>query len=100
MILGKVTGTVVATVKHHSYDGRKLLSVCPLDENGKAAGKEFLAVDNAQAGTGDTVLVLTEGNGVRQILGREGGPHAILELIVGIVDEVELGGTGGMGGAA
>jgi microcompartment protein CcmK/EutM len=88
MILGVVTGTVVSTAKHPSYEGRKLLTVVPIDETGQKAGDEFLAVDNAQAGVGDRVLVLKEGNGVRQILGYTGKLLPILELIVGIVDEV------------
>lgn len=91
MILGRVTGTVVATVKHPCYEGRKVLTVCPIDGEGAPSGTEFLAVDNAQAGVGDTVLVLKEGNGVRQILGAAGGPMPILETIIGIVDEVSLG---------
>jgi len=90
MILGKVTGNVVSTAKHPSYIGHKLLIVQPIDENGGALGKTFLAVDNAQAGEGDTVLVLREGNGVRQIL-QPSSPSPILELIVGIVDSVEVG---------
>ncbi len=85
MILGRVTGTVVASAKHPDYIGHKLLIVQPLDESQKALGKEFLAVDNAQAGEGDTVLVLKEGNGVRQILG---GNPPILETIIAIVDQV------------
>ena len=44
-----------------------------------------------QAGEGDTVLVLKEGNGVRQIL-QASTPPPILELIVGIVDTVEVSG--------
>lgn len=91
MILGQVTGTVVSTAKHEAYRGLKLLSVCPIDETGAPAGQEFLAVDNAQAGVGDRVLVLVEGNGVRQILGDLGGPLPLLELIVAIVDHVEIG---------
>ena len=39
---------------------------------------------------GDRVLVLKEGNGVRQILGCTGQLLPILELIVGIVDEVDV----------
>ena len=90
MILGKVTGTVVATAKHPSYVGKKLMIVEPIDERRAPAGPEFLAVDDAQAGVGDTVLVLKEGNGVRQILHRtDPDPLPILELIVGIVDHVE-----------
>ncbi len=89
MILGKVIGTVVSTAKHPSYLGHKLLIVQPIDESRLASGKTFLAVDNAQAGEGDTVLVLREGTGVRQILQAE-SPPPILELIVGIVDQIEV----------
>ena len=91
MILGRVTGNVVATIKHEAYAGRKVLLVQPIDELGKDSGAEFVAVDNAQAGVGDTVLVLREGNGVRQILvGDIKATLPILETIVAIVDEVDL----------
>ena len=92
MILGRVTGTVVSTVKHEAYVGHKVLLVQPIDERGKDNGAEFVAVDNAQAGVGDRVLVLREGNGVRQILvGDIRATLPILETIVAIVDEVQVG---------
>ena len=92
MILGRVTGTVVATIKHEAYAGRKVLLVQPIDERGEDAGAELIAVDNAQAGVGDTVLVLREGSGVRQILcGDIKAVLPILETIVAVVDEVQVG---------
>jgi microcompartment protein CcmK/EutM len=92
MILGRVTGTVVASVKHEAYQGHKVLLVQPIDERGRDFGAEFIAVDNAQAGVGDRVLVLREGNGVRQILvGDIKATLPILETIVAIVDEVQVG---------
>lgn len=94
MILGKVTGTVVSTVKHPSYEGRKLLLVQPLNERGAPAGDEFLAVDHAQAGVSDTVLVLKEGTGVRQILTKDkASTLPILETIVAVVDDIQLPGA-------
>ncbi len=91
MILGRVTGTVVATIKHPSYEGHKLLEVTPIDERGAPQGAALLAVDHAQAGVGDTVLVLKEGNGVRQILvGDLKATLPILETIVAIVDDVRI----------
>jgi hypothetical protein len=48
-------------------------------------------VDVAQAGPGDTVLVIDEGNGARQILGLD--PGAVRAVIVGVVDEVTVGGV-------
>lgn len=88
MRIAKVVGTVVATIKHPTYHARTTLLCQPLTPQGKAEGAPVVAVDHVQAGVGDTVLVLTEGNGVRQLLGADAGP--IRSLIVGIVDAVEL----------
>jgi ethanolamine utilization protein EutN len=78
-----------AAVKHPAFQGRPLFVVQPLDENGKDAGTSFVAIDNVQAGIGDKVIVLTEGNGVRQIL-KQGDIVPIRSIIVGIVDQVSL----------
>ena len=72
MILARVVGTVVSTVKHAAYEGLRLLLVEPVDERLVASRPEFIAVDRAQAGLGDVVLVLREGTGVRQIFERPG----------------------------
>jgi microcompartment protein CcmK/EutM len=77
-----------AAVKHPAYTGHPLLVVQPLDEHGGDVGASFVAVDHAQAGVGDKVVVLTEGNGVRQIL-KAGDRVPIRSIIVGIVDHVE-----------
>ena len=61
----------------------------PMNEAGAPSGKSFLAVDRAQAGEGDTVLVMSEGNGVRQLFKVEKTADLpIRSVIVGIVDEV------------
>lgn len=88
MYIGKVIGTVVSTVKISHLDGKKLLVVDQLDLEGAETGDYDIAVDVAQAGVGDTVLVIDEGNGARQILSLD--PGAIRAVIVGIVDEVNL----------
>ena len=89
MILCKVLGSVTATEKHPAFAARKLLVVQPLDEKQQPQGKSFLAVDNiSSAGQGDTVLVLREGNGVRQLLKDKMLP--IRSLVVGVVDAVEV----------
>lgn len=99
MMLGRVSGTVVMTVKHPAYQGEKLLAVDLLDENGAPNGQSLLALDRAQAGVGDHVLVMREGSGVRQILGRDHGVPVeeavkqdvpVRSLIVGIVDRVDV----------
>lgn len=89
MYIGRVTGTIVATIKHPLFEGRKLLLVERLDLNGKPQSKYDIAVDSVQAGVGDRVLVLDEGNGARQVLGQEpNGP--VRAVIVGIIDAVDL----------
>lgn len=88
MYIGRVVGTVVATIKDEAFFGRKLLLVDRLDLNGSADGHYDIAVDVAQAGVGDTVMVIDEGNGARQILRREVAP--VRAVIVGVVDDVEL----------
>lgn len=88
MRLCRVVGNVTASAKHPAFAGRTLLVVQALDASGADQGDSFIAVDNAQAGPGDRVLVLTEGNGVRQIL-KQGDQVPIRSLVVGIVDQVD-----------
>lgn len=88
MILGKVTGTVVTTISHPHYKNRRLLVVQPLLLPGGEAEGDFLALDNTQAGVGDTVLVNREGNGARQVLNNPDG--CVISVIVGIVDSLDI----------
>ncbi|HIE55489.1 MAG TPA: hypothetical protein EYP90_09960 [Chromatiaceae bacterium] len=88
MYIGRVTGTVVATIKHEAFYGRKLLIVDRLTPEGDVTGAYDICVDVAQAGVGDWVLVIDEGNGARQILQREVAP--VRAVIVGIVDDVDI----------
>jgi len=78
-----------AAVKHPAFAGQTLLVVQPLDENGRDSGASFVAVDHAQAGAGDRVLVLTEGGGARQVLGK-GDRTPIRSVIVGVVDAMDI----------
>jgi microcompartment protein CcmK/EutM len=89
MYIGRVCGTVVATIKNELYEGRKLLVVDKLDLSGKATSKYDIAVDMVQAGVGDVVVVLDEGNSARQVVDRE-PLGAIRAVIVAIVDNVDI----------
>jgi ethanolamine utilization protein EutN len=88
MILAKVTGNVVSTIKAVGYESRKILIVQPIDPAGKSSGKSFLAVDAVQAGPGDTVMVLEEGGSARLILD-EPETFTIKAVIAGIVDAIQ-----------
>jgi microcompartment protein CcmK/EutM len=89
MYIGRVSGTVVATIKNELFEGRKLLVVDKLGLGGQPTLKYDIAVDMVQAGVGDLVLVLDEGNSARQIVDRE-PLGAIRAVVVGIVDEVDV----------
>lgn len=89
MIVGRVVASVVATEKDPHLVGRALLLVQPLDAAGKAKGKQVLAVDGAQAGIGDRVLVVDEGGSARTVLGDEGAV-TVRAVICGIVDSVDI----------
>ncbi|HYM79954.1 MAG TPA: EutN/CcmL family microcompartment protein, partial [Candidatus Limnocylindria bacterium] len=61
--------------------------VQPLTPEGKPTGRTSIAVDAVDAGVGDHVLVVDEGNSAGQVLARPRGP--VRTVIVGIVDHVE-----------
>ena len=65
MLIARVTGLVVATMKHESLVGSKLLIVQETDVAGKSVGRPMVAVDAVDAGEGDLLLV-AQGSGARQ----------------------------------
>ena len=87
MFTARVVGDVVATIKHADLAGEKLLLVQPVSDAGEPRGKAVIAVDCAQAGPGDWVLVADEGNSAAQVRRRPRGP--VRTVIVGVIDAVE-----------
>jgi len=69
MKLAKVTGTVVSTVKYEKYAGCKMLKVRHLTLDGRLTGEELVALDAADAGTGDIVLINNDGGAAQMIMG-------------------------------
>jgi len=88
MILGRVIGNVVSTVKLDIFKGYKILVIRPIDPDGGEAGSVMLAIDTVQAGPGDTVLVIDEGNSARTIIGDPTAP--IRCVVCGVVDSVHM----------
>lgn len=89
MILGRVTGEVVASQKHSSHQGRKILVVQPISPEGAdLANPTVLALDSVDAGVGDRVVVVQEGYSAMSAAGRRRAP--IDMTIVGVVDSVDL----------
>ncbi len=88
MLIAKVIGTVVSTIKHPAYDERKIMLVQALHLPGDKLDDAFVAVDLAHAGVGDVVLVCQEGGSTRQIMGLTDQP--VRSSIVGVIDSVNL----------
>jgi len=88
--LARVVGNVLATVKHPALHGQRLLLVDDEGPGGELKRRPRLALDVVDAGEGDRVLVLDEGNGAAQVFARGRGP--VRTVVVGVVDEVEEAG--------
>ena len=88
MLIARVVGSVVSTVKHPSIRHHKLLIVQPMHATGQEDPRDFVALDMAHAGIGDVVLVNQEGGGAREVLNDPDAP--VISLIVGVLDSVEL----------
>lgn len=88
MQLARVVGTVVATQKHATFEGAKLLLVQPIGLDDAPRGNALLAVDSVGAGVHEKVLVVIEGRAAGDALGRKGAP--VDAAIIGIVDTVDV----------
>ena len=86
MKIGRVVQTVVSTIHTPFFDGRRLLLCDLLDESGEPTGAYSIAVDAVDAGAGETVLILDEGNSARQVTSAPEGE--VRAVVVGIVDQI------------
>ena len=87
MQLGRVTGTVVATVKYDGLEGIKFLIVQPLDRYQQPEGRPVVAADAVHmAGPGELVYIVGSREAAQAL------PETFVPVdhaIVGIVDTVE-----------
>jgi ethanolamine utilization protein EutN len=88
MLIGLVIGDVVATQKVPSHEGRKILTVQPVQLDGTDRGDPILALDAVGAGIGERVLLTTEGFSAMTAVGRPNS--AIDSAVIGIIDSIDL----------
>jgi ethanolamine utilization protein EutN len=93
MLIARVIGEVVATNKHSSHEGRKALVVQPLNLDGSERGDAVVALDAANAGIGNLVLLATEGYSAMTSVGRPMSP--IDMAVIGVIDHIDIFGTAG-----
>jgi microcompartment protein CcmK/EutM len=89
MLIAKVVGTVVSTMKDEKLMGRKLLIVQQADEHGNVFGKPYVAVDTVDAGEGDLVLTAA-GSSARQTMVTKDTP--VDAVIMSVIDSLEIKG--------
>jgi ethanolamine utilization protein EutN len=88
MLIARVIGELVATHKHPSHAGCKLLLVQPLNLDGTERGNAVVAVDAVDAGVGDRVLLVTEGFSAMTSVERPQSP--IDMAVIGFIDHIDL----------
>lgn len=89
MLIARVIGTTVSTIKDEKLAGRKLLILRQTDERGEPFGKPYVAVDTVDAGVGDLVLTAA-GSSARQTNITKDTP--VDAVIMAIIDSLQING--------
>jgi ethanolamine utilization protein EutN len=85
MQLAHVIGKAVATVKHPSLTGWRLLVVQPLTVDRQPDGEPLLAIDSLGAWPESEVIVSNDGAGARELVGNKNSP--VRWMVLGIRDQ-------------
>jgi len=89
MLIAKVIGTTVSTIKDETLEGRKLLILRQTDVDGEPIGKPYVAVDTLDAGIGDLVGTAHGSSGRLTFLTKYGPVDAVF---MAVIDHLEVGG--------
>jgi ethanolamine utilization protein EutN len=96
MFLARIDGQLTATQKHPTLDAVRFLIARRLEADGTPGAEPLVVLDRLGAGRGSIVLVSSDGNLVREWLGKT-SPARL--SVVGLVDSVFAPGRAA-GGAA
>jgi ethanolamine utilization protein EutN len=89
MLLARVEGNVVATRKHPSLEGWRLVICQPIGAKGEAEGSPQVAIDSHGAAMHQQVIISSDGLSARKTVGDSHSP--VRWLVIGVVDEHEPG---------
>lgn len=87
MLLARVEGNVVATRKHPSLEGWRLVVCQPIGASGEPEGAPQVAIDPHGAGMHQQVVISSDGSAARTAVGDPQSPARW--MIIGIIDEME-----------
>ncbi len=85
MLLARVEGNLVATRKHPSLQGWRLVICQPISQTGRPEGVPQVAIDALGAGLHQRVVISSDGSAARQAVGDEKSP--VRWITIGVVDE-------------
>lgn len=89
MLIARVIGSTISTIKDEKLTGQKLLVLRQTDERGEAFGKPYVAIDTLDAGIGDLVLTCA-GSSARQTRITKDTP--VDAVIMAIIDSLQIDG--------
>ena len=89
MLIGKIVGTVVATIKDEHLVGMRFHVVESVGVDGKPTGTSVIAVDAVGAGVGEIILYATGSSARQTVLTKDRPVDAV---IMAIVDHLEVDG--------
>ncbi len=87
MLLARVEGCVVATRKHPSFEGWRLLVCQPINDANEPEGAPQVAIDSHGAAMHQRVVISSDGSAARMAVKDPKSPARW--MVIGIVDEVE-----------
>ncbi len=85
MFLARVEGNLVATRKHPSFEGWRLVICQPIGLAGTPEGAPQVAIDAHGAGMHQRVIISSDGAAARKAVGNDKSPARW--MVIGIVDE-------------
>jgi ethanolamine utilization protein EutN len=88
MLLGRILGNAVCTIKYADLDGVKLLTVQPLNKKLEPVGRVQVAADVVDAGPGDLVVMVRAREASLALPGVKFVPVDL--ACVGVVDELDV----------
>jgi microcompartment protein CcmK/EutM len=89
MLIARVIGTAISTIKDPNVKGDKLLILKQTDHTGIEIGKPFVAVDLVDAGEGELVLT-GHGSSARQTNITKDCP--VDAVVMAVIDHLEVDG--------
>lgn len=88
MLIGRVLGSAVCTIKYPDLEGVKLLTIQPLNKKLEPVGRIVVAADVVHAGAGDVVVLVRAREAALALPSVKFVPIDL--TCVGVVDELEI----------